>query len=173
MADIKKIIEDLNSILEDELIDQFDMESVELENDVKAEIEKPLSLTDELDAKTKISRALDNFKKALEDFKSASISEIDLIKDSNIIDSMECLTKCCSDIESALSGKNDLKNQMELDLVEEPQEVEEEDSVEPIEVEETEEDEKLDAQSEDEKLDDDSDDDFSSFEEEAEFELFN
>lgn len=169
MADIKKIIEDLNSILEDELVDQFDMESVELENDVKTEIEKPISLTDELDAKTKISRALDNFKKALEDFKSASISEIDLIKDSNIIDSMECLTKCCSDIESALSGKNDLKNQMELDLVEEPQEVEE-DSVEPIEVED---DEKLDIESEDEKLDDESEDDYSSFEEEAEFDLFN
>ena len=163
---INEVIEQLNSILEDELVDDFEMEPIEMEA-----VEEPakLSLTDELDAKTKISRALDNLKKAIDDFKNATITEVNLVQDADIIKATEELTNVCGTIETALSGKHD-KN--EIENIEEPEKeeviVQPEESVVELVIDSEETDEEQEAEDSEES----NDYEMISFEDEAEFDIF-
>ena len=125
--DITKLVEEINALVEDELVDDF--EDIEV-SDVNFEDEQPEeladnaeanSMTDELDAKTKISRALDVFEDAVEDFKGAVFTEIDLIKDADLSSLVENLTQLVQDMRSTLAGNN-----VEPELIKDNEEVENE-----------------------------------------------
>lgn len=100
----KKLLEELNKLSEDELVDDF--EDVEV-SDEHLDTPEEVDTTKELDAKTKISRALDVLKDAIEDFKSATIEELDLISDADLTASFEQLDTITSDIQNIITGKTD------------------------------------------------------------------
>lgn len=102
MRTTKQIIEEINSMFEDELVDEF----------VGAEIapqelvgEPADSTTDELNAKTKISRALDVLVDAIGDFKNVAVEEMNLIDDADLGVSIETLDSAILEIRSVLNGK--------------------------------------------------------------------
>lgn len=145
--DTKQLVEELNSLIEDELVDDF--EDVEVsDNHLSEEPEKepePRNITDELDAKTKISRALDVLISAVDDFKNAISTEIDLVADADFHNLTEELDNVILSMQNAITGEH-LKGAN-------PQE----------ELEEVPEDEKLEDEPEEE----------ISFEDEASLDLFN
>ena len=145
--DTKQLVEELNSLIEDELVDDF--EDVEVsDNHLSEEPEKepePRNITDELDAKTKISRALDVLISAVDDFKNAISTEIDLVADADFHNLTEELDNVILSMQNAITGEH-LKGAN-------PQE----------ELEEAPEDEKLEEEPEEE----------ISFEDEASLDLFN
>lgn len=101
--DVRKLIEEINALTEDELVDDFDdieVSDFELTDEPKVEE----NTTESLDAKTKISRALDVLADAIEDFKNATVSEIDLVTDADLNVSFESLDGVVSEIRSALNG---------------------------------------------------------------------
>lgn len=154
--DAVKILEELNSIMEDELVDDFG--EVEIEN---TSLAPEVSLTDELNAKERIARGLDYLKAAIDTFKSATLTEIDLLNDTNITLALESLDQAVENISNALSGKINTvdKNESEPEQVEDSEEVDTES--EDAEEEATEEPEEEEEGSED-----------AEFEEQAEFDLF-
>ena len=125
--DITKLVEEINALVEDELVDDFEdieVSDVNFEDDQPEEIAdnaEANSMTDELDAKTKISRALDVFEDAVEDFKGAVFTEIDLIKDADLSSLVENLTQLVQDMRSTLAGNN-----VEPELIKDDEEVENE-----------------------------------------------
>ena len=101
--DIKKLIEEINTLAEDELIDEF--EGIDVPHE-PIEMPEPFDLTSELNAKTKISRALDVLIDAIDDFKNSITEEIDLIQDADITSCFELLDEVVSQIQDAISGNN-------------------------------------------------------------------
>ena len=108
--DIKKLIEEINNLTEDEFVDDFEDAEV---NTVVEPVET--TTTDELDAKVKISRALDVLKQAIEDFKSATIEEIDLVNDSELTTTFEELDAVTNKVTNILSGNNEATDTQLLD----------------------------------------------------------
>ena len=128
--DTKQLVEELNSLIEDELVDDF--EDVEVsDNHLSEEPEKepePRNITDELDAKTKISRALDVLISAIDDFKNAISTEIDLVADADFHNLTEELDNVILSMQNAITGEH-LKGanpQEELEEVPEDEKLEEE-----------------------------------------------
>lgn len=124
--DIRKLIEEINALTEDELIDDFEaqeplaVEEIDL-LPVEHEVDE-VSTADSLDAKTKIAKALEEVKESIEYFKQITSEELDLVKDANLNISIEELDNKISEIEAILAGGK----------IEEPVEV----AVEETEVEE-------------------------------------
>ncbi len=120
--DLRKLIEEINALSEDELVDEFeDTEVINTELEVKDS-----TLTDELEAKTKISRALAVLKDQVEDFKNSVIEEVDLINDTTITTSFEALDGILAEIADSLGGKEveEVEEKTEIEI-EEPEEAEE------------------------------------------------
>ena len=128
--DTKQLVEELNSLIEDELVDDF--EDVEVsDNHLSEEPEKepePRKITDELDAKTKISRALDVLISAVDDFKNAISTEIDLVADADFHNLTEELDNVILSMQNAITGEHlkGANSQEELEEVPEDEKVEEE-----------------------------------------------
>lgn len=101
--DLTKLIEEINALSEDELVDNFELEVSNLDLDKK-------DLTNELDAKTKISRALDILKAAIEDFKNTTAEEIDLVDDADLTVYFESLDDITRNITDVLAGKTAQEN---------------------------------------------------------------
>lgn len=166
---LDNIIEDLNNLMEDELIDQFsDMEDTELSTNSEDKT-SDLSLTDQLDARTNISRCLDNLKSALDNFKSAALPEINLIKDSNILNALEKMDSIIKDITSALSGQLNVEvTALDTDI----NDIEHEEPTNAVSSEE----DNMNADSEESENEDALEDEEVSdneFEDQAEYEIFN
>ena len=115
MDDIKKLVEEINSMVEDELVDDFDnveisdAELIEDEPDFEPLANNP---TEELGAKTKVSRALDVLSEAVEDFKNDIFTELDLIKDSDFSVLVENLDNLIQDMRNNLLN-NSVKKEEE------------------------------------------------------------
>lgn len=129
--DLRKIIEEINSLAEDELVDEF--EDVEI-TDTELEPTND-NLTDTLEAKTKLSRALDVLKGQVEDFKNSVIEDVDLINDTTITTSFEALDNILKDIADSLgANKEEDKDVFEVEadeeIVEDDTEEEKEEDVE-------------------------------------------
>ena len=102
MKTIKQIIEEINSMVEDELVDEFVGAEIAPQELVAEPID---STTDELNAKTKISRALDVLVDAIGDFKNIAVEEMNLIDDADLGVSIETLDSAILEIRSVLNGK--------------------------------------------------------------------
>lgn len=112
IAKEKELKEDV-SLAEDELVDEFDA-------DVNASFEDEVSLVDKLDAKTKVARALEVLKKSIEDFKDATVGEVDLLGDSLVLSCVEDLDACVKSLEDSLTlGTASAEEVVEEDLVDE------------------------------------------------------
>ena len=95
---IKKLIEEIK-LAEDELVDDFD---TEIDGD-QLNVEETAT-TEQLDAKTKVSRALDVLKSAVEDFKDSTVEELNVINDSMLFNYAETLEDTIKMIEGVLNG---------------------------------------------------------------------
>lgn len=134
--DIKKLIEDINLLSEDELVDEFEAPVVTDDIIIEDEVtEEKNSLTNELEAKTRISRAFDTLKDALDYFKNITAEELDLVQDSLLNSSIEQLSDDIWAIESCLH--NDPVDSKVDDNIEAEAEIN--DDVEDLEDEEAEE----------------------------------
>lgn len=125
---IKKLIEEIK-LAEDELVDNFD---TEIDGD-QLSVEETAT-TEQLDAKTKVSRALDVLKSAVEDFKDSTVEELNVINDSMLFNYTETLEDTIKMIEGVLNG----------DMPKEEPVEEETEELEEIETDEDEEDEEVD-----------------------------
>lgn len=111
-SETEKLIETLNRLMEDELKDDF--ENIEVsDTDLHEAPTTETNTTDELDAKTKISRALDVLKKAVEDFKNATVEEVDLLNDSELLNKIEDMDGILTTIEGTLNGKETTQEPLE------------------------------------------------------------
>ena len=125
---IKKLIEEIK-LAEDELVDNFD---TEIDGD-QLNVEETAT-TEQLDAKTKVSRALDVLKSAVEDFKDSTVEELNVINDSMLFNYTETLEDTIKMIEGVLNG----------DMPKEEPVEEETEELEEIETDENDEDEEVD-----------------------------
>ena len=125
---IKKLIEEIK-LAEDELVDDFD---TEIDGD-QLNVEETAT-TEQLDAKTKVSRALDVLKSAVEDFKDSTVEELNVINDSMLFNYTETLEDTIKMIEGVLNG----------DMPKEEPVEEETEELEEIETDEDDEDEEAD-----------------------------
>lgn len=125
---IKKLIEEIK-LAEDELVDDFD---TEIDGD-QLNVEETAT-TEQLDAKTKVSRALDVLKSAVEDFKDSTVEELNVINDSMLFNYAETLEDTIKMIEGVLNG----------DMPKEEPVEEETEELEEIETDEDDEDEEVD-----------------------------
>lgn len=125
---IKKLIEEIK-LAEDELVDNFD---TEIDGD-QLSVEETAT-TEQLDAKTKVSRALDVLKSAVEDFKDSTVEELNVINDSMLFNYTETLEDTIKMIEGVLNG----------DMPKEAPVEEETEELEEIETDENDEDEEVD-----------------------------
>lgn len=125
---IKKLIEEIK-LAEDELVDDFD---TEIDGD-QLNVEETAT-TEQLDAKTKVSRALDVLKSAVEDFKDSTVEELNVINDSMLFNYTETLEDTIKMIEGVLNG----------DMPKEEPVEEETEELEEIETDEDDEDEEVD-----------------------------
>lgn len=98
IEELKKFTEE--DFIEDEMVDEFETPAITDSN-----LTDTTNLADELDAKTKIARALEVLKKAVDDFKNATVTEVDLINDSTLMSTIEAIDQEIKTIESSLSGK--------------------------------------------------------------------
>lgn len=98
IEELKKFTEE--DFIEDEMVDEFETPAITDSN-----LTDTTNLADELDAKTKIARALEILKKAVNDFKDATVMEVDLINDSTLMSTIEAIDQEIKTIESSLSGK--------------------------------------------------------------------
>lgn len=117
MDDIKKLVEEINSLVEDELIDDFDnveVSDAELIEDEPNFEPSANNATEELGAKTKISRALDVLSDAVEDFKNDIFTELDLINDSDFSVLVENLGNIIQDMRNNLLN-NSIKKEEEAE----------------------------------------------------------
>ena len=132
MKDIKALIENINSLLEDDLIDEFEDSEI-MADQVIGDMD---NTTEQLNAKTKISRALDILVDAIEDFKNTAVTEIDLISDADLGVSIEHLDTAIANIRAVLNNnqeidmqKEDSQDNAELISQEEKEEKEEKEEV--------------------------------------------
>ena len=130
MKTVKQIIEEINSIVEDEFVDEF----IGAEIAPEELVEPADSTTDELNAKTKISRALDVLVDAIDDFKNVAVAEMNLIDDADLGVSIEGLDSAIFEIRSILNGQEAVKVEEEPTepVMEEPVEEAEEEVEEEI-----------------------------------------
>ena len=98
--DLRKLIEEINRLTEHEFVDDFNSEITD------TNLGSDENMTDQLNAKTKISRALDVLKEAIDDFKSAVVEELDLIADAELSATIESLDDITLKIASILAGEN-------------------------------------------------------------------
>lgn len=104
---LRKLIEEINRLTEHEFVDDFNSEITD------TNLSSDENITDQLNAKTKISRALDVFKEAIDDFKSAVVEELDLIADAELSTTIESLDDITAKITSILTGENSVKEDNE------------------------------------------------------------
>ena len=109
MKDIKALIENINSLLEDDLIDEFEDSEI-IADQVIGDMD---NTTEQLNAKTKISRALDILVDAIEDFKNTAVTEIDLISDADLGVSIEHLDTAIANIRAVLNNNQEIDMQKE------------------------------------------------------------
>lgn len=125
-SETERLIETLNRLMEDELKDDF--ENVEVTD---ADLHEPptteVKTTDELDAKTKISRALDVLKKAVDDFKNTTVEEVDLLKDAELLNRIANIDGIITAIETILTGKEEPEEAEPQEPLEEAPEADDED----------------------------------------------
>ena len=128
--DFKKLLEDLSNLTEDEFVDQYAFNDLELEEPVddlgldSLESDEGASTTEVLDAKTKISRALDVLKKAVEDFKFNTLPDMDLIEDCDLLLAIENIDAKLNEIENALNPSANMDRpeiEVEPEIQEEPE----------------------------------------------------
>lgn len=125
-SETERLIETLNRLMEDELKDDF--ENVEVtDTDLHEPPTTEVNVTDELDAKTKISRALDVLKKAVDDFKNTTVEEVDLLKDSELLNKIANIDGILATIETILTGKEPEEAEPEEPLEEAPEADDEDD----------------------------------------------
>ena len=105
--DLKKLIEEINKLTEHEFVDDFNSEITD------TNLGSDENMTDQLNAKTKISRALDVLKEAIDDFKSAVVEELDLIADAELSATIESLDDITLKITSILAGENSVEEDNE------------------------------------------------------------
>lgn len=112
--DTKKLIEEIEQALkEDELVDEFDVEVEQptedtiAEEPIESEDQEPVELnrTEELDAKTKISRALDTLITQIDDFKNATFYEISSLDELDLVNAVDLLNDAVKKIQDVLDGK--------------------------------------------------------------------
>lgn len=130
--DVRKLIEEINAITEDELIDDFEPSEVESFTDIPVDNQQTGSVADTLDAKTKIAKALEDVKEAIAYFKDITSQELDFVKDAAINFAIETLDTDITTIENALQGNNqepqEQVDNMELEDVDADQEPENDES---------------------------------------------
>lgn len=105
MLNIKNLIEEINALAEDEFVDEFEANELDLADTPVMEEPFPsaeVGTTEKLEARTNISRALDLLKKAVEDFKDSAIEEIEFIGDDLLLQSIESLDAEIETIASSL-----------------------------------------------------------------------
>lgn len=125
-SETERLIETLNRLMEDELKDDF--ENVEVtDTDLHEPPTTEVKTTDELDAKTKISRALDVLKKAVDDFKNTTVEEVDLLKDSELLNRIANIDGIITAIETILTGKEEPEEEPQEPLEEAPEADDEDD----------------------------------------------
>lgn len=105
--DLRKLIEEINRLTEHEFVDDFNSEITD------TNLGSDENMTDQLNAKTKISRALDVLKEAIDDFKSAVVEELDLIADAELSATIESLDDITLKITSILAGENSVEEDNE------------------------------------------------------------
>lgn len=148
---MKDIIESLNKLAEEalegvteDILTDVPAEEPEVQPEEVDTITDTMSLADTLDAKTKIARALENLKVAVDEFKEASAEKIDLLKDELLLGCMVGLDDQIKAIEAALAagsnilGDSELNDAFKTELPAEP--IEEEPSEDEVEETEDEED---------------------------------
>lgn len=149
----KDMIESLNKLAEEALdgVDEEILSDIPAEEpEIQPEVEEPvnglednMSLADTLDAKTKIARALENLKIAIDEFKEASAEKVDLLKDELLLGGIAGLDDQVKAIEAALAagsnilGDSELNDPFKTELPAEP-EIGEEESEETSEIEDEE-----------------------------------
>jgi hypothetical protein len=149
MTSIKQIIAEIEALAEIDMVDDFEVPPVVGEVSVGA--------TDTLEAKTKISRALDVLIKAVEDFKNETITDIEFIGDNTLLASIEGLDEEIKSIQQNLVSMGAVVEPAPMEVPAEPMDAD----FEPVES-----DEDVITDEEDEE-----DDDFI-FDDEAELDLF-
>lgn len=104
---IKRLIEEIEQALKEaEFVDEFDITPVEEPiNDVPSESEVGLSKTEELDKKTKISRALDTLVAQINDFKDTAMFEISSLDDMDLINATDELFGAVEKVKATLYGE--------------------------------------------------------------------
>ena len=118
MTDLRRLIEEI-----DELVDKVEETSEDemeegLDDNMFDEVVDPLehdNTTELLNAKTKISRALDVLKDAINDFKTMVVTQIDLIEDAELSAQMEALDKVIMDMSNTLVSEPVQPNDFEED----------------------------------------------------------
>lgn len=139
---IREMIKELNRLTEESIegvsedvlndvpAEEPEIEPKEVEDDKS--ITDNMTLADTLDAKTKIARALENLKVAVDEFKEASAEKVDLLKDELLLGCMVGLDDQIKAIEAALAAGSNILKDTELndafktELPEEPVENDEE-----------------------------------------------
>ena len=132
--DLRKLIEEINRLTEHEFVDDFNSEITD------TNLSSDENITDQLNAKTKISRALDVLKEAVDDFKAAVVEELDLIADAELSTTIESLDDITSKITSILTGENSVREDNEPVNAEEEPDREDEETEETTSPEEEDED---------------------------------
>ena len=140
---LKRIDEDLT---EDTIEDTIEPQQAP---EMKTELVDGMSIADKLAAKTKIARALEVLKDAINEFKDASVSKLDMLNDNGLISAIETLDLAVTSIEQALApeqiedGGTGLNaafaDELPDEPIEEPAEETEEEDEEDAEDEDTEE----------------------------------
>ena len=149
MSQIRKLIEEMNALAEMDMVDDFAVPPVENE--------PILGATEELETKTKISRALDVLIKAIEDFKNETITDVELIGDNSLLTSIE-------NLDNEVKGMQ--QNLASMGTAPAPVVVPEEPMMD------AEPQEPVDEDNEDSEDDEDDEDDDFIFDDEAELDLF-
>lgn len=139
MKDLRKLIEQLNKLTEEDVNEinlQDEIEPEQPAEVIDAPVEKPvfgdnMSLADQFDAKARIARALEGLQNAVEEFKDATAEKVDLLKDQALTGGIEKLTALMGELETALvSGSNilgtsELNDPFKTDMPAPQEEVEE------------------------------------------------
>ncbi len=105
--DLTNLIEELQTLIEDEIAEETMVDEIEPEvMDIThtAEFNDTMSLADELDARTKVARALENLQAAVEEFKQATAEKVDLLQDSLLLAGVEQLDMVLASITEALAS---------------------------------------------------------------------
>lgn len=109
MRDIRKLIETINALTEGGIKEETLEDTIETETpEIKSTIEDTMSTADKLAAKTKIARALEVLKDAIDEFKDATVEKVDLLKDDELMGAIEGLDLAVTTIENNLNPETDI-----------------------------------------------------------------